>query len=74
MTWDMASGKEHERSRRFSEPNGRSYCYVTCPFCGLQCRAFVWSLAGSGKNCPGCDAIHGNYGKSYKKKGGVSNG
>ena len=36
---------------------GRSYIYITCPFCGQEVKAYIWSLAGSGKKCP-CGAKH----------------
>jgi hypothetical protein len=31
---------------------------ITCPFCGTKVVAYVWSLSGSGKKCPGCLALH----------------
>jgi hypothetical protein len=57
--------REHERSAAHSAV-GRSYCYVACPFCGESVKAYIWSLAGSGKRCP-CGAVHGSYGLSRKK-------
>ena len=36
---------------------GRSYIYILCPFCGTRVRAYIWSLAGSGKKCL-CGAKH----------------
>lgn len=30
---------------------GRSSIDIVCPFCGSTVRAYVWSLAGSGKRC-----------------------
>lgn len=40
--------------------NGRTRLTITCPWCGTETVAHVWSLAGSGKRCPaaGCDAVH----------------
>lgn len=30
---------------------GRSRVYVDCPFCAASLTVYLWSLAGSGKNC-----------------------
>lgn len=32
-------------------------CDCHCPFCGEYVLGYVWSLAGSGKRCPGCRAL-----------------
>lgn len=37
---------------------GRSRILILCPFCKTNVWAFVWSLAGKGKICPGCKAKH----------------
>lgn len=47
---------------------GRSYVYIVCPFCDTEVKAFVWSLAGSGKKCPSCKALHTNHGYSIPLK------
>lgn len=31
---------------------------ITCPWCATEVLAYVWSLAGSGKRCPNCKAVH----------------
>ena len=36
---------------------GRTVIYITCPFCGVETKAYLWSLAGSGKRCQ-CGAKH----------------
>lgn len=59
--------KEHQRSGTHRGV-GRSYCYITCPFCSTTVRAYIWSLAGVGKRCPGCGALHAGLGRSYKLK------
>ena len=46
---------------------GRSYCYITCPYCNAEVKAYIWSLCGGGKRCP-CGAVHGGYGMSRKDK------
>jgi len=33
-------------------------CLITCPFCETDVIAYVWSLAGGGKKCPTCGALH----------------
>lgn len=53
----MKEVKEHTRTTNYPE-FGRSYLYITCPFCEEQTRAYIWSLAGSGKRCDGCGALH----------------
>ena len=37
---------------------GRSSIDISCPFCKTVVEAYLWSLAGSGKRCPGCGAKH----------------
>lgn len=37
---------------------GGTYILITCPFCGRVVKAYVWSLAGTGKLCPSCGALH----------------
>jgi hypothetical protein len=61
----IAEARPHDRSDTYAAV-GRSYCYITCPFCGERVRAYVWSLAGGGKRCP-CGALHGSLGQSHKK-------
>lgn len=41
-----------------SQPNGRSRILIECPYCQKRVWGFLWSLAGSGKKCPGCGAKH----------------
>jgi len=49
-----------------SMPNGRSYIYIRCPFCGAEVKAYIWSLAGSGKKCDGCNAQFASFGMAFK--------
>ena len=37
---------------------GRTRALIQCPLCGTKVWAYIWSLAGSGKRCPGCGAVH----------------
>jgi hypothetical protein len=64
---DLKTAECREHSSTAVQPvqNGRSYCYVTCPFCGAEVKAYVWSLAGGGKRCP-CGALHTTI-VTYKK-------
>lgn len=47
----------HERTIT-SRQNGRTLAAILCPFCGCTTEAYVWSLAGSGKRCGDCGALH----------------
>lgn len=49
------------------EKNGHSERNIDCPFCDTLTIARTWSLAGSGKRCGGCKAVHGYRGRSYIK-------
>ena len=62
---EVAECREHERTGTYSA-FGRSYCYITCPFCNESVKAYIWSLAAGGKRCS-CGALHTNYGNTYKK-------
>ena len=31
---------------------------IKCPWCESITEAYAWSLAGSGKRCNGCSAVH----------------
>ena len=64
---DNIECRQHEGHRGQSE-HGRSTVVITCPFCDCDVEAYCWSLAGSGKRCPECGAIHGGWGMTYNKK------
>jgi hypothetical protein len=55
--------RNYTRTLRFASASGRSYCYITCPFCQAVVKAFIWSLSGGGKKCT-CGALHGSLGQS----------
>lgn len=44
--------------RNYRSEMGRSTVIITCPYCGSETVAFLWSLAGSGKRCSGCGCVH----------------
>lgn len=46
--------------------HGTSTVEIVCPFCGTEVEAYIWSLAGGGKKCPECGAIHYNEGFTRK--------
>jgi hypothetical protein len=37
---------------------GKTRWRIVCPYCNTEVWAFIWSLAGKGKRCPGCGALH----------------
>jgi len=39
---------------------GRTRILVTCPFCGADIIAYLWSLAGLGKKCSCGAKLHGS--------------
>lgn len=65
MDYDYKNGVQYSHTANFSMPSGRTYCYITCPFCQAQVKAFIWSLCGGGKKCD-CGAKHGGFGLTYK--------
>lgn len=58
-TFDLARRRDYRVLDRRSEM-GRSRVFIECPFCKGRFWAYVWSLAGSGKKCPHCEAFHGS--------------
>ncbi|NLZ17128.1 MAG: hypothetical protein GX087_05275 [Desulfobulbaceae bacterium] len=70
----MAKQKEATEERTitnytglYREAHGRSFFYLTCPWCGERVRCSIWSFSGVGKRCPDCGALHGPAGISRKK-------
>ena len=61
-------------AREGSSTVGHTVLYITCPFCGVETKAHVWSLAGGGKRCP-CGAKHTymNRDSILRKRSGESN-
>ena len=58
--------RRYEHRPGFSRPNGKSSVFISCPFCGWEVEAYLWSLAGVGKRCPGCGAMHYYSGKTCR--------
>ena len=46
---------------------GHTYFLIKCPFCDSLIKAFVWSLAGTGKSCD-CGALFDRYTHTEEKK------
>ncbi len=70
---DMGRADCEERPytvRGFHSEHGRSSAVIECPFCQGTTRAWVWSLAGSGKRCsdPTCGALFGSMRTAYRMK------
>lgn len=58
--------KQHEQFNYRAE-FGTANVQVRCPFCSTVVKAYIWSMAGGGKKCPGCGAIHTGHGLTFKK-------
>ena len=66
MTVETGDMEEREYEARGGRSEvGRSTAYLTCPFCGTEVKAYIWSLAGSGKRCT-CGAKFNSYGTARK--------
>lgn len=59
-------------TRRYTTRRGPSWVghtlvYISCPFCGNETEAHLWSLCGGGKRCETeeCGAIFGGLGNAY---------
>jgi len=58
MKYDQTRSRKNEGYDYRAKANGRSSVLIDCPFCGTTVEAAVWSLAGGGKRCSDCGAIH----------------
>lgn len=47
------------------KPPSSTWIETACPFCNLTFRIYRWSLAGGGKKCPTCGAMHTSVGIAY---------
>ena len=50
--------RPHEWTDGRSRPHGRSTVEIKCPYCDTWTTCYKWSLAGSGKRCHKCRAVH----------------
>lgn len=41
--------------------------WIECPWCGVEVKAYLWSLAGGGKRCR-CGAIFASGGHAWKRQ------
>lgn len=61
-TYDADKNRQFRVLRTGLKAPSSNWSDIECPFCQTVVRAYWWSLAGSGKKCPKCKAIHGSYG------------
>lgn len=66
--YDEDNPKPHIYNGYVREKNGHSWRLIHCPFCHTSVKASLWSMAGVGKLCSGCGAIHYTSGMSYARK------
>ena len=65
----MTSVEEREFTYRDGTSEiGRKTIFITCPFCGTETMAYVWSMSAVGKRCSTCAALHLYSGVSKRKK------
>lgn len=57
----IPEGAREHSSRSGRSSIGRNEIFIICPFCRVEVKAYLWSLAGSGKRCS-CGALHTYYG------------
>gem|GEM_PF-4064959 len=60
-TWDDVRNAERR-------PHTRTAVHIICPFCGFKTGYFPGSLAGTGKRCALCGALHTQKGWSIRKR------
>lgn len=64
---DYLIEKKQYDSFNYRADFGRASIQVVCPFCNTRVTAYVWSMAGGGKKCPGCGAMHTGFGLTIRK-------
>ena len=57
-------------SSNYINEMGKSRFDIECPFCKTVVTVYAWSLAGSGKRCPKCRALHSHNGYSTQASAG----
>jgi hypothetical protein len=58
---DEREFKQHTGLTTLYSTLGRTLVRLTCPWCGDDVVAYLWSLAGFGKRCE-CGAVCGRFG------------
>lgn len=63
--------RPYEVTRSGCEGTGRTWAWLKCPFCQLETKAYVWSLAGGGRLCQtkSCRAKFTSFGMCYPAEG-----
>jgi hypothetical protein len=52
-----SNGFKYQVLEQGSNGSGKAWIILECPCCGIEVKAYRWSLAGSGKRCT-CGALH----------------
>ena len=63
---DNVTTRQYQTHRVGLEHTSSNTIYFNCPFCEDEIKAYVWSLCGGGKRCPGCGALFGGHGNGYQ--------
>ena len=64
---DDATYKTSRIYEGYSAANGLSTCTIVCGWCGGETEAYKWTLAGGGKKCSHCPAVHASFNMSALK-------
>jgi len=69
-TRNAANNATYKKSKIYkghSAANGATTALIVCGWCGGKTEAYIWSMAGSGKKCAYCPAVHASFGMSELK-------
>lgn len=71
VAYDLDASRDFTVLSRSAGARGRTTVRIRCPFCSTTFQAYVWSISGGGKKCPGCGAMHASFGKASPVVGAV---
>lgn len=63
------AGRDYRRTGRVISQIGKRRVEIECPFCNAVFWAYPWSIAGVGKKCTNCGAMHTSFGVAYPLTG-----